>query len=242
MQSGFWHKGNVSNLISFSLLVGGWAATEKGLVAGPWILAVGLFGFAGGITNWLAVKMLFDRVPLLYGSGVIPNRFEEIRAKIKELIMVHFFDEDHLKRNMEEGFGLLPEAHEVEFKLLELLQSDEVDQIIEKKLEEITSSVGAMIKLVGVDLVKSLVKDFLSGMAVELTLRLMEELKKMGPDMAAVRTKVDQLLTAKRKELTPPVVKGMMEDVMRKHLGWLVVWGNVFGGAIGLLSRGLGYR
>ena len=26
---------------------------------------------------------------------------------------------------------------------------------------------------------------------------------------------------------------------MREHLGWLIVWGNVFGGAIGLLSKAL---
>ena len=242
MAQGFWHKGNVSNLISFTLLVGGWVATGQGWGWAPWVLAAGLFGFAGGITNWLAVKMLFDRVPLLYGSGVIPNRFQEIRAKIKQLIMVHFFDEEHLRRNMEKGFGLLPEAHEVEFKLLELLQSDEVDRVIEKKLEEITSSVGTMIKLVGIDLVKSLVKEFLSGMAVELTPRLMDELHKMGPDLEVIRDKVDQILTAKLEELTPSVVKRMMEDVMREHLGWLVVWGNVFGGMIGLLSRALGYR
>jgi hypothetical protein len=31
------------------------------------VLAFGLFGFAGGITNWLAVKMLFDKVPGLMG-------------------------------------------------------------------------------------------------------------------------------------------------------------------------------
>ena len=28
--------------------------------------------------------------------------------------------------------------------------------------------------------------------------------------------------------------KRIIEDVIRKHLGWLVVWGNVFGGLIGL--------
>ena len=26
------------------------------------VLAFGLFGFAGGFTNWLAIKMLFERV------------------------------------------------------------------------------------------------------------------------------------------------------------------------------------
>jgi hypothetical protein len=27
----------------------------------------------------------------------------------------------------------------------------------------------------------------------------------------------------------------MMEDVMRSHLGWLVVWGNVLGAALGVI-------
>lgn len=47
-----------------------------------YILSGGLFSFAGGMTNWLAVKMLFDRIPGLIGSGVIPNRFREIRQSV----------------------------------------------------------------------------------------------------------------------------------------------------------------
>ena len=30
-------------------------------------------------------------------------------------------------------------------------------------------------------------------------------------------------------------VKHIIQDMIRKHLGWLVVWGGVFGGLIGLL-------
>jgi hypothetical protein len=29
--------------------------------------------------------------------------------------------------------------------------------------------------------------------------------------------------------------------VMKAHLGWLVVWGNVFGGLIGVVSEAVGY-
>ena len=36
-------------------------------------------------------------------------------------------------------------------------------------------------------------------------------------------------------------VKEMMEEVIREHLGWLIVWGNVFGALIGLAARALGY-
>ena len=31
------------------------------------IRAFGLFGFAGGMTNWLAIRMMFDKIPFLVG-------------------------------------------------------------------------------------------------------------------------------------------------------------------------------
>ena len=55
------------------------------------IFMAGLFALSGGLTNWLAIYMLFEKVPLLYGSGVIPNRFEEFKNGIKNLIMNEFF-------------------------------------------------------------------------------------------------------------------------------------------------------
>jgi hypothetical protein len=37
------------------------------------------------------------------------------------------------------------------------------------------------------------------------------------------------------------MVKNLLEEVIRKHLGWLILWGNVFGGLIGILSYAVGY-
>ena len=31
------------------------------------LLSAGLFSLSGALTNWLAIHMLFERVPLLYG-------------------------------------------------------------------------------------------------------------------------------------------------------------------------------
>ena len=70
------NKGSISNLATFSVMLLGMllsAATRGdpedcalpetfGQAVARWVLAAGLFGFAGGITNWLAIKMLFDRV------------------------------------------------------------------------------------------------------------------------------------------------------------------------------------
>ena len=40
------------------------------------------FALSGGITNWIAIHMLFEKIPF-YGSGVIPKRFEEFKTGIK---------------------------------------------------------------------------------------------------------------------------------------------------------------
>lgn len=36
--------------------------------------------------------------------------------------------------------------------------------------------------------------------------------------------------------LTADKIKALMEVIVRVHLGWLVVWGNIFGGLIGFIS------
>ena len=46
-----------------------WCTVGRTETATCYLLSFGLFGFAGGFTNWLAIIMLFRRVPLLYGSG-----------------------------------------------------------------------------------------------------------------------------------------------------------------------------
>jgi len=239
MKQRFFHKGNVSNLISASLF--GIGLYFRSTEWGAWVLAVGLFGLAGGTTNWLAVKMLFDRVPLLYGSGVIPSRFVEIRETVRDLIMRHFFDEEYLQRFFAERMDELSHDPGIEAKVLELLQSEEADEAITRKLEELQNSpAGGMLKMVGTATVKPLVKQFVSGVGVELAPRLAAELGQSDMEVGALRQQVDELLATKLEELTPQVVRQMMEDVMREHLGWLIVWGNVFGGVIGLLAHTLG--
>jgi uncharacterized membrane protein YheB (UPF0754 family) len=32
------------------------------------------------------------------------------------------------------------------------------------------------------------------------------------------------------------MVRDIMQQMIRRHLGWLVIWGGVFGGLIGLLA------
>ena len=57
-------KGRVSNTITFFMLILGIIGTPE-IAYAEWLLAAGLFGFAGGFTNCLAAQMLFDRIPFL---------------------------------------------------------------------------------------------------------------------------------------------------------------------------------
>ena len=40
---------------------------------------IGFFSLSGSFTNWLAIKMLFKKIPYLYGSGVIIYEFRDIK-------------------------------------------------------------------------------------------------------------------------------------------------------------------
>ena len=67
-------KNIITNVVALAIALGGYFSPVYSNI----ILMTGLFALSGGITNWLAVHMLFEKVPLLYGSGIIPNRSAEV--------------------------------------------------------------------------------------------------------------------------------------------------------------------
>ena len=50
-----------------------------------------------------------------------------------------------------------------------------------------------------------------------------------------VVNKIEEIVDQRLNELTPKMVKDIIQRMIREHLGWLVVWGGVFGGLIGLV-------
>ena len=92
-------KNYLTNLIALAFIIAGYYS--------PWyahqIFSVGIFALSGALTNWLAIYMLFEKVPGLYGSGVIPTQFEEFKKGIKTLIMEQFFTEENIKKFFSSG-------------------------------------------------------------------------------------------------------------------------------------------
>ena len=51
---------------------------------------------------------------------------------------------------------------------------------------------------------------------------------------SSLLTQVEQIIDQRLDELTPGQVKNIIQAMIRKPLGWLVVWGGAVGGSIGL--------
>lgn len=245
----YLNKGDISNCITAVIAGVGLFLVLNDSTDGDaaeYIFAFGLFGFSGGITNWLAVKMLFDKVPGLIGSGVIPERFEEIRAAVKNTIMRTFFDQGFIKKYVKEAAGDIVEKFGLQEKITKFLMSEKGEEMLMKKMgEQRQSDLGLMLAMVNIDIggpmMVNKVRQELVIMAGEIGPLITALLDPEELPIDQLRDEVNKLMTAKLNELDADKVKILMEEVIRKHLGWLVVWGNVFGGVIGIISKAAGY-
>ena len=240
-------KSLVSNAAALGLIAIG--MTIGGTV-GAIVLSTGLFALSGAVTNWLAIHMLFERVPGLYGSGVIPLRFEEFKLGIRELIMEQFFDRIDVDAFLAgtptegESSGGASIADRVAAEVESTINGVDLDQAFERLLDVIlASSFGGMLGMLGGrEALSGLREPFAAEMRDYLSAQFSPDfIKRRIHDLLAaeesspVREKLEQLIDARLDEMTPQIVKDVVQKMIKSHLGWLVVWGAVFGGALGLL-------
>ena len=203
------------------------------------LFTVGIFALSGAVTNWLAVHMLFEKVPGLYGSGVIPARFEDFKQGIRDLMMEQFFTEENIDR-------FLAGSSSKAIDLAPVINRVDLDPAFDNFVEVVeTSSFGGMLAMVGgkealmplrepfIEKMRTTVADISQSEDFNNILR--EELEQPRV-MAGMREKVSDIIEKRLNELTPQLVKEIIQSMIKKHLGWLVVWGGVFGGVIGLIA------
>jgi uncharacterized membrane protein YheB (UPF0754 family) len=186
---------------------------------------IGLFALSGGITNWLAIHMLFEKVPFFYGSGVIPSRFEEFKLGIKQLVMTEFFTPQKINVFAEQ---------KTEIFLADINNMIDFDRVFDGLVDAIEgSSMGSILAMLGG-------RKALQPLKEPITLKLQEIIKEMKVSKtghenltSSLLTQVEQIIDQRLDELTPVQVKNIIQEMMRKHLGWLVVWGGAVGGFIG---------
>ncbi len=206
-------------------------------VAGELLLTSGLYALSGAFTNWMAVYMLFERVPLFYGSGVIPLRFEEFKTGIRDLVMQQFFNADNIRQFFSRGGGGDSAVRTLLDDVVARVDFDKafnglVDVIMQSSFATMLSMVG------GAKVLERLREPFVE--------RMKQFIAEVGNDESFVTYldehsaqmllgKVEVIVDRRLDELTPQLVKEIVQQMIRKHLGWLVVWGGVVGGLIGFV-------
>lgn len=227
------NKSVMTNLIA--LMIIGIAYPLNSVV----LKSIGFFALSGAITNWLAVHMLFEKVPLLYGSGVIPQRFEEFKASIKELMMHQFFTVENIEQFIEKEEQQGTKVLNIE----PLLNAVDYDKIYEGLVAAIMeSSFGAMLQMMGgaealapikepfTEKMQQTLSEMVESDNFKTALQQGLNAHKIGEDLT---DKIESVIDKRLQELTPEMVKEIVQNIIREHLGWLVVWGGVFGGLLG---------
>lgn len=202
------------------------------------LLFTGLFALSGAITNQIAIHMLFEKVPFLYGSGVIEKNFEIFKASIRTMIMKQFFSKEQLDdffAKEEQKIDLVPLVEGADFSpAFDALSKT----VMESKFGSAIGMFGGEEALEGLRepftrKLKSAVSSIVSSTAFKAQLAHHLQNATFSDDMI---NSIEALVTKRLDELTPKMVKELVQELIKEHLGWLVVWGGVFGGVIGLLS------
>jgi len=227
------NKSLITNLISTLIILIGFLFKDEF----SFILVIGVFALSGSITNLLAIHMLFDKVPFLYGSGVILDRFEDIKLGIKNLILQELFSVEQIDK------FILDNKENASEEIIEKIDFDKVFLGLVESIE--SSQLGGMLAMIGgrkaLDPLKDPFTKKLKNI-IEEFIRDNVGNDKNNNSTNVLQHKIENILDARLADLSPNEIKDIIQRMIREHLGWLVVWGGFFGGLLGLLMSPIGFN
>ena len=230
------NKSDITNLITVLIMAYGYSNGND------MIFMVGLFALSGAVTNTLAIHMLFEKVPFLYGSGVIESKFSQFKLSIHNLLMNQFFTRENLTRFFQDEVNSAKKTIDFE----KILNKTDFSPAYESLKESVMqSSFGGMLGMFGGEaaleplrepFTKKLQASIISISQSAAFQDVVNEALKSEDLSEDIYNKLSLIVDARLEELTPAMVKEIVQDMIKEHLGWLVIWGAVFGGLIGLVS------
>jgi uncharacterized membrane protein YheB (UPF0754 family) len=230
------NKSDITNIITVLIMAYGYSNGND------LIYMIGLFALSGAITNTLAIHMLFEKVPFLYGSGVIESKFSQFKISIHNLLMNQFFTREHLNRFFEEEVSSAKKTIDFE----KILNKTDFSPAYESLKESVMqSSFGGMLGMFGGEaaleplrepFTKKLQASIISISSSDAFQEVVNEALKSEDLSEDIYNKLSKIVNTRLEELTPKMVKEIVQEMIKEHLGWLVIWGAVFGGLIGFVS------
>ena len=225
------NKSLITNLIAILIIIVGYLYQEDY----QFIIITGVFALSGSITNWLAIHMLFEKIPLLYGSGVILDKFEDIKIGIKNLILQELFTETQINNFLLDNKVTSSDT---------IINKIDFDKVFIGLVEAIEGSqLGGMLAMVGGRKALDPLKDpFTKKLKIIIEDFVTENTStdNNSDTTASLLLKIENILDARLADLSPEDIKLIIQKMIKEHLGWLVVWGGFFGGLLGLLLSPIG--
>ena len=227
------NKSLITNLLAILIIFVGYLYQEDY----QFIIITGVFALSGSITNWLAIHMLFEKIPLLYGSGVILDKFEDIKLGIKNLILQELFTETQINNFLLDNKVTSSDA---------IINKIDFDKVFIGLVEAIEGSqLGGMLVMVGGRKALDPLKDpFTKKLKIIIEDFVTENTSSdnNSDTTASLLLKIENILDARLADLSPEDIKLIIQKMIKEHLGWLVVWGGFFGGLLGLLLSPIGFN
>ena len=191
---------------------------------------IGAFALSGSLTNNLAVYMLFEKIPLIYGSGVVQNNFNQFKVAIKGLVLEEFFNRDNvlnlvsnMKMNNSGDMSHIINPNKIFDEFVEAIEA---------------SPLSGMLAMVGGATALEPLRTPITEKFSKLVLEIEQKIKEKPIDMIGSDnffSDIESLIDSRLEQLTPKYVKEIISKMIYQHLGWLVVWGGVVGGIVGLV-------
>ncbi|EDO41946.1 predicted protein [Nematostella vectensis] len=199
--------------------------------------ATGLFGFAGGITNWIGIKIIFNRMPGLLCRGFLAKHFTVARGTLASFLLEVFFSPTHIRHHTREREQALLEPQNFEQHLHSVLSSDEMTTLIDTQVDSLMATAeGLTLRSLGMskDKLRKLVKTYILDMKSFISTLLIQSIQSSDLTNAEkIREQVVDLIATRTQQMTQEQVKQFVYDSLYKHVMWLVLWGNVFGAIVG---------